>query len=46
MIPVITGLSGNGRTEIQSGLEQLPNGSIVLNNAYQLLGMLKNTEEE
>ena len=46
MIPVITGLSGNGRTEIQSGLEQLPNGSIVLNNAHQLLGMLKNTEEE
>lgn len=46
MIPVVTGLSGNGKTEIQSGLEQIPNGTIVLNNAYQLLGILKNTEEE
>jgi cobalt-zinc-cadmium efflux system membrane fusion protein len=46
MIPVVTGLSSNGKTEIQSGLEQLADGTIVLNNAYQLLGMLKNTEEE
>lgn len=46
MIPVVTGLSANGKTEIQSGLEQIADGAIVLNNAYQLLGMLKNTEEE
>lgn len=46
MIPVVTGLSANGKTEIQSGLEQIGDGTIVLNNAYQLLGILKNTEEE
>jgi hypothetical protein len=46
MVPVVTGLSANGKTEIQSGLEQIADGAIVLNNAYQLLGMLKNTEEE
>ena len=46
MIPVTTGLSSNGKTEIVSGLEKIPQNSIVLNNAYQLLGALKNTEEE
>ena len=46
MIPVVTGLSANGKTEIQSGLEQVADGAIVLNNAYQLLGILKNKEEE
>lgn len=46
MIPVITGLTSKGKTEIQSGLEKIPQGTIVLNNTYQLLGMLKNTEEE
>ncbi len=46
MVPVVTGLSANGKTEIQSGLEQVADGAIVLNNAYQLLGILKNTEEE
>lgn len=46
MLPVVTGLSANGKTEIQSGLEQVADGAIVLNNAYQLLGILKNKEEE
>lgn len=46
MIPVTTGLSSNEKTEIVSGLEKIPQNSIVLNNAYQLLGALKNTEEE
>jgi cobalt-zinc-cadmium efflux system membrane fusion protein len=46
MIPITTGLSSNGKTEIVSGLEKIPQNSIVLNNAYQLLGALKNTEEE
>ena len=46
MIPVTTGLSSNGKTEIVTGLANLPQNSIVLNNAYQLLGVLKNTEEE
>lgn len=46
MLPVVTGLSSNGFTEIQTGLEKIPSGTIVLNKAYQLLGVLKNTEEE
>jgi cobalt-zinc-cadmium efflux system membrane fusion protein len=46
MLPVTTGLSSNGKTEIVSGLANIPQNSIVLNNAYQLLGVLKNTEEE
>jgi cobalt-zinc-cadmium efflux system membrane fusion protein len=46
MLPVTTGLSSNGKTEIVSGLVNIPQTSIVLNNAYQLLGILKNTEEE
>jgi cobalt-zinc-cadmium efflux system membrane fusion protein len=46
MVPVTTGLSNNGKTEIISGIENIPSSSIVLNNAYQLLGVLKNTEEE
>jgi hypothetical protein len=46
MLPVTTGLSSNGKTEIVSGLENIPQSNIVLNNAYQLLGILKNTEEE
>ena len=46
MIPVMTGLSKEGRTEIVSGLESVAKGSIVLNNAYKLLGILKNSEEE
>jgi cobalt-zinc-cadmium efflux system membrane fusion protein len=46
MVPVTTGLMNNGMTEIISGLENIPVNTIVLNNAYQLLGVLKNTEEE
>jgi len=46
MVPVTTGLMDNGKTEIISGLEHIPANTIVLNNAYQLLGVLKNTEEE
>jgi cobalt-zinc-cadmium efflux system membrane fusion protein len=46
LIPVGTGITNNGKTEIISGLENIPANSIVLNNAYQLLGILKNTEEE
>lgn len=45
MASVVTGLSTNGKTEIQSGLEKVPAGSIVLSKAYQLLGVLKNAEE-
>jgi cobalt-zinc-cadmium efflux system membrane fusion protein len=44
MVPVVTGLSKEGRTEVKSGLEKVPAGSIVLNNAYKLLGILKNSE--
>lgn len=46
MTPVVTGLSANGMTEIQSGLDKVLPGSIVLNKAYQLLGTLKNAGEE
>ena len=46
MQPVKTGLTKDGKTEIVSGLEGVALGSIVLNNAYQLLGMLKNSEGE
>ena len=45
MAPVVTGLSKEARTEVKSGLEKVPAGSIVLNNAYKLLGILKNSEE-
>jgi hypothetical protein len=41
----VTGLSKEARTEVKSGLEKVPAGSIVLNNAYKLLGILKNSEE-
>ena len=46
MKPVVTGLSKDGRTALTSGNEGLPAGSIVLNNAYKLMGILKNSEEE
>lgn len=46
MQEVKTGLSKDGRTEIVDGLESLRPKSIVMNNAYQLLGMIKNSEEE
>lgn len=45
MQAVKTGLNKDGKTEITSGLEGVAPGSIVMNNAYQLLGILKNSEE-
>jgi cobalt-zinc-cadmium efflux system membrane fusion protein len=46
MISVQTGLAKDGKTEITGGLEGISNGSIVLNNAYKLLGMIKNSDDE
>lgn len=46
MTGVKTGLSKDGMTELRSGLEKISAGSLVLNNAYKLLGILKNSEEE
>lgn len=46
MKEVKTGLSKEGKTEVVSGLEGTASGSIVLNNAYKLLGILKNSGEE
>ncbi len=46
MKPVVTGLSKDGRTELISGNEGLPAGAIVLNQAYKLMGILKNSGEE
>jgi cobalt-zinc-cadmium efflux system membrane fusion protein len=45
MKAVVTGISKNGNTEILSGLEKIPDSSIVLNNAFKLLGILKNSAE-
>ncbi len=46
MLPVKTGVSADGHTEIISGLEKITPGTVVLNNAYKLLGILKNSGEE
>lgn len=46
MKAVEVGLSKDGRIEISKGLEEIPAGSIALNHAHKLLGMLKNSEEE
>ncbi len=46
MAPVVTGLSSNGMIEIQSGLDKITPGTIVLSKAYQLLGALKNAGGE
>lgn len=46
MLPVKTGISAAGNTEIISGLEKITPGTIVMNNAYKLLGILKNSGEE
>ena len=43
MKTVTVGVSKNGMTEIVSGLEGVSGGVIVLNNAFKLLGMLKNS---
>jgi multidrug efflux pump subunit AcrA (membrane-fusion protein) len=45
MKAVVTGISKDGNTEILSGLEKIPDSSIVLNNAFKLLGILKNSAE-
>ncbi len=46
MVPIGTGLSKEGNIEVKTGLEKVSDGSIVLNNGYKLLGILKNSEEE
>ena len=46
MKAVVTGLSKDGKTALISGNEGIPAGSIVLNNAYKLMGILKNSGEE
>lgn len=46
MVAVQTGLTKDGKTEITGGLDAIPPGNIVLNNAYKLLGMMKNSDEE
>jgi cobalt-zinc-cadmium efflux system membrane fusion protein len=43
MKTVTAGVSKNGKTEIVSGLDGVADGSIVLNNAFKLLGILKNS---
>ena len=43
MKEVVTGVSKNGKTEIVSGLENAPQHSVVLNNAFKLLGIYKNS---
>ncbi|MEY3922010.1 MAG: hypothetical protein RL634_1771 [Bacteroidota bacterium] len=43
MKTVTAGVSKNGKTEIVSGLDDVADGSIVLNNAFKLLGILKNS---
>ncbi|MFZ9742367.1 MAG: efflux RND transporter periplasmic adaptor subunit [Chitinophagaceae bacterium] len=45
MKKIVTGLSKDGKTEVVSGLESVPQGAIVLNNAFKLLGILKNSGE-
>lgn len=45
MMPVVSGSSQNGKTEIISGLDAVADGSIVMNNAFKLLGALKNSIE-
>ena len=45
MKSVVAGISRDGNTEIVSGLENVPDSSIVLNNAFKLLGILKNSAE-
>ncbi len=43
MKTVTAGVSKNRKTEIVSGLDGVADGSIVLNNAFKLLGILKNS---
>ena len=46
MITVTTGITSEGKIEIIAGLEEVKPGTNGLNNAYRLLGMLKNSGEE
>ena len=43
MKQIVTGVSKNGKTEIVSGLDNIANDGIVLNNAFKLLGIYKNS---
>lgn len=43
---VVTGLSKDGKTELTTGYEGIPAGAVVLNQAYKLMGILKNSGEE
>ena len=45
MKPVVAGVSKNGKTEIVSGLDGVADGAIVQNNAFKLLGILKNSAQ-
>ena len=44
MVPVKTGIARDGKTEILEGLDGIAPGKIVLNNAYKILGIIKNSE--
>lgn len=44
MLSVKTGISKDGKTEILEGLDGVSPGTIVLNNAYKILGIIKNSE--
>ncbi len=46
MKAVEVGLSKDNKIEIINGLESIPKGTVVLNHAHKLLGMIKNSEEE
>ncbi|MEY3432409.1 MAG: hypothetical protein RL131_345, partial [Bacteroidota bacterium] len=46
MTPIKTGISYAGKTQILGGLENISPMSIVLNETYKLLGILKNSDEE
>ena len=43
MKDVVAGVSKNGKTEIISGLDSVANDKIVLNNAFKLMGIFKNS---
>jgi cobalt-zinc-cadmium efflux system membrane fusion protein len=43
---VEVGLSKDNKIEITKGLEEIPKGSLVLNHAHKLMGILKNSGEE
>lgn len=43
---VLTGLSKDGKTELINGNQGIPAGAVVLNQAYKLMGILKNSGEE